>query len=148
MAGGEPPLANITAKTETSKSWASAHTEINTSWEWTIVNPNAKFKGNCACPLVSPPFSAGSLEDLRVIFSPGECWVNAQPKDAKKMKKKNDDTKKAWQKLPRHGSLQVKFGEHPGVQRVTLFFQIGDSLRLGPFGACPEHSTSQARAAG
>jgi hypothetical protein len=28
------------------------------------------------------------------IFSPGESWVNAQPKDAKKMKKK-DEAKKA-----------------------------------------------------
>ena len=31
------------------------------------------------------------------IFSPGESWVNAQPKDAKKMKKK-DEAKKATEK--------------------------------------------------
>lgn len=140
------PLTEVDASTGSSSAgFAEAQIEENliaTSWEWTIVNPNAKFKGNCGCPLVSPPFGAGCLEDLRVIFSPGESWVNAQPKDAKKMKKK-DETKKAWQKLPKHGSLQVKFGEQPGVQRVTLFFQIGDSYRLGPFSACPEHSTSQ-----
>jgi len=116
--------------------------DIATSWEWAIMNPNAKFKGNCGCPLVSPPFAAGCLEGLRVIFTPGESWANAQPKDAKKMKRK-DDALKAWQKLPRFGSLQVKFGEQPGVQQVTLFFQIGDTYRLGPFSACPEHCTSQ-----
>lgn len=31
-------------------------------------NPNAKFKGNCGCPLVSPPFAAGCLEGLRVFL--------------------------------------------------------------------------------
>lgn len=86
------PLTEVDASTGSSSAgFAEAQIEENliaTSWEWTIVNPNAKFKGNCGCPLVSPPFGAGCLEDLRVIFSPGESWVNAQPKDAKKMKKK------------------------------------------------------------
>eukprot|EP00913_Durusdinium_trenchii_P034356 g32143.t1 len=80
-------------------------------------NPNAKFKGSCGCALVSPPFSAGGLEGLRVIFSPGET--------------------------PRFGSLQLKFGDQPTVQEVTLFFQVADTRQLGPFTACSEHCTSQ-----
>jgi hypothetical protein len=50
----------------------------------------------------SPIFSVSAVSNICLffpprIFSPGESWVNAQPKDAKKMKKK-DEAKKATEK--------------------------------------------------
>ncbi|CAJ1452414.1 unnamed protein product [Effrenium voratum] len=110
-------------------------------FEWTISNPGSKFKANCGCPLVSAPFSAGSLRDLRVIFAPGTLWASSQPKDAKKQKKDKAD-KKVWLKAPHFGSLQLKFGENPAVKQVTIFFQV-NNIRLGPLTACPDHCTSQ-----
>lgn len=134
------PLTEASASEPSSTEPPAEPLELG-GFQWTITNPNAKFKGSCGCALVSPPFSAGGLEGLRVIFSPGESWANAQPKD-KKMKKKEEKSK-GWPKAPRFGSLQLKFGDQPTVQEVTLFFQVADTRQLGPFTACSEHCTSQ-----
>ncbi|CAE7289378.1 unnamed protein product [Symbiodinium sp. KB8] len=109
----------------------------STSWEWTILNPNAKFKANCGCPLVSNPFSLAGFNDMRAIFTPGTLWQNAQPKDPKKHRKD-----KVWQKGCRYGSLQLKFSRRPSAEQISIYFNIG-SCRLGPLSASAEHCTSQ-----
>ncbi|CAE7031859.1 unnamed protein product [Symbiodinium natans] len=116
---------------------AVAAEPVPTTWEWTILNPNAKFKANCGCPLVSTPFSLAGFEGMRAIFTPGTLWLNAQPKDPKKQRKE-----KVWPKACRYGSLQLKFSERPNAKQIKIYFTIG-SCRLGPLAASVEHCTSQ-----
>mmetsp|Transcript_54982 Transcript_54982/g.103000 ORF Transcript_54982/g.103000 Transcript_54982/m.103000 type:complete len:138 (-) Transcript_54982:101-514(-) len=108
------------------------------AWEWMITNPNAKFKANCGCPLVSVPFCVGEHEDIRVIFTPGTLWVNSQPRDPKKQRKE----KVVWPKASRYGSLQLKFSERPTAKSIQIYFKIG-TCRLGPLTTSAEHCTSQ-----
>ena len=69
----------------------------------------------------SPIFSVSAVSNICLfcsprIFSPGESWVNAQPKDAKKMKKKDEAKKATEKKTPekKHMKKWWKSGDNGG----------------------------------
>eukprot|EP00440_Ansanella_granifera_P026029 gb/GFBE01028258.1/.p1 GENE.gb/GFBE01028258.1/~~gb/GFBE01028258.1/.p1 ORF type:complete len:189 (+),score=43.97 gb/GFBE01028258.1/:1-567(+) len=103
---------------------------------WQIANPAGKFKAGCGCALVSPSFSAGGLNDLRLLFAPGRRWTAEQ---ARKQKKETKDKKD----VPLNGSLQLKLGgETSNAGAVQLYFTVG-SIRMGPFDVSSKQCTSE-----
>ncbi|CAE7363653.1 EDEM2 [Symbiodinium sp. CCMP2456] len=105
---------------------------------WHIANPQAKLRVSCGSALVSPPFAAGGLEGLRLLFSPGERWLVDWKKAAKKALKKG---KKAVDRAPQYGALQLKFaGDFACSEPMTLLFNLAGE-QLGPITANPGQST-------
>lgn len=105
---------------------------------WHIANPQAKLRVSCGSALVSPPFAVGGLEGLRLLFSPGERWLVDWKKAAKKTLKKG---KKAVDRAPQYGALQLKFaGDFACSEPMTLLFNLAGE-QLGPITANPGQST-------
>jgi len=94
--------------------------------QWHVLNPNAKFKSACGCPLVSQPFQVGDLDDVRVIFAPGKQWMTEYCRTTKKHKKSQ-----ACDDLPKFGSLQLKISGDAKAEDSKVFFLFG-SHRFGP----------------
>mmetsp|Transcript_53175 Transcript_53175/g.99719 ORF Transcript_53175/g.99719 Transcript_53175/m.99719 type:complete len:314 (+) Transcript_53175:48-989(+) len=111
---------------------------VVTQVSWQIANPQAKLRVSCGSALVSPPFAAGGMEGLRLLFTPGERWTIDWKKAAKKTVKKG---KKAVDRAPQFGALQLKFaGDLACAAPMTLLFTLAGE-QLGPITASPGQST-------
>eukprot|EP00440_Ansanella_granifera_P012871 gb/GFBE01013982.1/.p1 GENE.gb/GFBE01013982.1/~~gb/GFBE01013982.1/.p1 ORF type:complete len:384 (+),score=79.36 gb/GFBE01013982.1/:1-1152(+) len=96
--------------------------------EWRIGHLSTKLKGCMGRALVSSPFSAFGLEDLRLmVFPDGKEPV----KGPRSRRQKELYTKKVTEG-PLEGCLKLKVPECPPPHIVEYFLHIG-SVRCGPF---------------
>ncbi|CAE7031874.1 unnamed protein product [Symbiodinium natans] len=117
-----PPPRQPLSRTVSIEMPAEASKEL----QWQVLNPNAKFKSACGCPLVSQPFQVGELEDVRVIFAPGKQWMTEYCRTTKKHKKSQ-----ACDDLPKFGSLQLKISGNAKAGDCNVYFLFG-THRFGP----------------
>lgn len=96
--------------------------------EWRIGNLSTKLKGCMGRALVSPPFSAWGLEDLRLMVFPD----GKEPlKGPRNRKQKEGYTKKVTEG-PLDGCLKLKVPECPAPHIIEYFLHVG-SMKCGPF---------------
>eukprot|EP00931_Biecheleriopsis_adriatica_P099816 TRINITY_DN7457_c0_g1_i3.p1 TRINITY_DN7457_c0_g1~~TRINITY_DN7457_c0_g1_i3.p1 ORF type:complete len:259 (+),score=51.76 TRINITY_DN7457_c0_g1_i3:82-777(+) len=53
---------------------------LSATVQWNIANVQAKLRSSCGAALVSQPFDVAGFHDLRLMFSPGEMWMNKRKK--------------------------------------------------------------------
>jgi len=96
--------------------------------EWRIGHLSAKLKGCMGRPLVSVPFSAFGLEDLRLMVFPEGKEVVKGPRS----KRQKDQYAKKVTEGPLEGCLKLKVPDAPEPHVLEYYLRVG-STRRGPF---------------
>lgn len=96
--------------------------------EWRIGNLSTKLKGCMGRALVSRPFSAWGLEDLRLMVFPDGKDVVKGPRS----KRQKDQYAKKVTEGPLDGSLKLKVPDCPAPHVLTYYLKVG-GVRKGPF---------------
>jgi len=95
--------------------------------DWRIGHLSSKLKNNMGRALVSSPFKAWTLEDVRLMVMPEK---DAQ-KGARSKKQKEQYTKKVTEG-PLDACLKIKVPECPPPHIVQYYLKVGN-VRKGPF---------------
>lgn len=104
-------------------------TELGTRIDWHIEAFRSKLQGHNGRPVVSPPFSACGLPNLRLLVSVDTRDLAKSSKGAKG----KAAAKAAAKKGPLVGSLKLKADCLEGGATVLSFILIVGSVRAGPF---------------
>jgi hypothetical protein len=97
--------------------------------EWKIRHLSMKLRGCMGRALVSPPFSASGLEDLRLMVSPdGKEWTTKGPRS----KRQRDLYTKKIMEGPLQGCLKLKVPSPKEGCELKYYLKVG-SVRCGPF---------------
>jgi len=96
--------------------------------EWRIGHLSAKLKNCMGRALVSSPFSAWGLDDLRLMVFPDGKEV---PKGPRSKRQKDQYSKKVFEG-PLEACLKLKVPDCPAPHVLEYYLKIGD-IRKGPF---------------
>lgn len=96
--------------------------------EWRIGHLSAKLRNYMGRPLVSSPFSAGGLEDLRLMVFPDGREATKGPRS----RRQKELYAKKVSEGPLEGTLKLKVPECPPPHIIEYWLRVG-LVRRGPF---------------
>lgn len=93
--------------------------------EWCIQHVEAKLRTSCGFPLVSPQFDAGAWKGVRLLFAPGEAWVERSLRTGRKQSRRRDSGRESEML----GSLRLKVSEEGCEDSREVAVFVGRSRR-------------------
>lgn len=99
--------------------------------EWRIHQLSVKLKGCMGRALVSPPFSAWGMEELRLMICPDQKESGTGPRSRRQKELYNQKVTQG----PLDGSVKLKVPSCPAPHTLKYFLTVGTSTsnRKGPF---------------